>query len=261
MNQIRKGMKTYNLSIGGFYGFWQVLQKNGKVLYVNIDGLRYHNDLVRDHVYHYDLAKAFRDNQVRLMQFREDELYQKAHIVKSMILNYFGDCARVSARSCSIKSISSDQSKVFFQENHLMNNRYGKSYGLFLGDSLLCALSIIKKGDGFEIARFATKVGYQVQGAFSKLLKHVEETHQPTFIESYCDLRYSSGISYEKCGFRLQHITSPGFVWTDFKATYHRLKCRANMDERKLTQSEYAEELKWHKIFDAGQAKYRKDLQ
>jgi hypothetical protein len=236
------------------------LEKNNKVLYINIDGLRYHNELVRNKQSHYELAKTFRENNIRLMQFREDELYNKGHIIKSIIKNYFGDCKRVQARSCLLKPISNKESKAFFEKNHLMGHRNGHSYGLFWENQLLAVMSVVKKKDGLEIARFATKIDYQVQGAFSKLLNFIADKYNATFIESYCDLRYSSGISYEKCGFQLQHITDPGFVWTDFKKTYHRLQCKANMDERKLSQAQYAAELKWYKIYDAGQASFRKDL-
>jgi len=44
-----------------------------------------------------------------------------------------------------------------------------------------------------------------------------------------------------------------GWEWTDYVKTYNRLQCRANMDDRGLSQSEHACELGWVKIYDAGQ--------
>ena len=42
--------------------------------------------------------------------------------------------------------------------------------------------------------------------------------------------------------------------------TYNRLRCRANMDNRKLSEKEYSEELGWERIYDAGQRLYIKSL-
>jgi hypothetical protein len=41
---------------------------------------------------------------------------------------------------------------------------------------------------------------------------------------------------------------------------FNRLTCRANMDERELSEKEYAAEQGLFKIYDAGQAKYIKIL-
>jgi hypothetical protein len=132
---------------------------------------------------------------------------------------------------------------------------------LFSNEELVACLSIRKKSkdNSIEIARFVTKNFYSVRGGFSKLLKYIERIHNPKCIVSFCDLRYSTCSSYEKLGFKL-NSSSLGWRWTDFKNTHNRLACKANMDDRKLTQAQYAEELGWVKIYDAGQAKYTKEL-
>ena len=76
---------------------------------------------------------------------------------------------------------------------------------------------------------------------------------------SFVDLRYGNGSSLLKAGFELKGITL-GWKWTDFKSTYNRLRCRANMDDRKLTEKEHANELGLYKIYDAGQAKFIKEI-
>jgi hypothetical protein len=50
--------------------------------------------------------------------------------------------------------------------------------------------------------------------------------------------------------------------WADIRSkhTYNRLKCRANMDSRNLSEKEYASELGWVKIYDAGQALFIKQI-
>ena len=76
---------------------------------------------------------------------------------------------------------------------------------------------------------------------------------------SWVDLRYGNGDSLKKVGFKIEKETL-GWKWTDLHNTYNRLKCRANMDERCLTQAEHASELGWVKIYDAGQRLYAKNF-
>jgi hypothetical protein len=241
------------------------LEKNGKVLYVNIDGLYDHSIIGRSvkgrKDYHFKMREAFINNGDTLFQFREDELRDSPLIVKSIILNYFGvHDQRYNARELKIKEVSKAEATEFFQVNHLMSSHQSaKAFGLFTKDNELVSLISIryqKKGI-LEIARFGSKNFCSVRGGFSKLLKHVEKIYKPKVIMSFCDLRYASGMSYDRLGFTLVSTTL-GFEWTDKVKTYNRLRCRANMDERGLSQEQYAEELKWAKIYDAGQAKYIK---
>jgi len=155
------------------------------------------------------------------------------------------------------------EANAFFQQNHLMGvYRAAKTYGLYTQDNeLVCCMSLRRSKDdnSLEISRFCSLLYTSVRGGFSKLLKFIEKLHNPSKILSFCDLRYSSGQSYEKLNFKLQ-ATSLGWQWTDFLNIYNRRLCRANMDQRNLTQAEHSAELKWYKIYDAGQAKYVKEL-
>lgn len=69
------------------------------------------------------------------------------------------------------------------------------------------------------------------------------------------DLRYGTGNGLKQLGFKLVSVTL-GWKWTDTFNTYNRLYCRANMDERRLSENEYAKEMKLFRIYDAGQAKF-----
>ena len=81
----------------------------------------------------------------------------------------------------------------------------------------------------------------------------MERTIDMKDLHYWADLRYGTGNYLKNIGF--EHIKDTlGWKWTDYRCrTYNRLKCRANMDARKLTQAEHAEELGWVKIYDAGQ--------
>ena len=154
-----------------------------------------------------------------------------------------------------VKPLKSD-SDAFFQLNHLKGvHSTATSFGLYYEGDLVACMSVRRVGVGLRISRFATKIGYVVRGGFSKLLKYIGNLYQAEFIESYCDLRYATGQSYHSLNFKLEGVTQ-GWEWTDFKQRFNRRKCRANMDNRKLSQAEHAKELGWSKIYDAGQAKY-----
>lgn len=239
------------------------LERINKILYVNTDGLYYHCEQQKDVKYHKELQTSFSINNQVIFQIREDELRDKSEIVKSIILNYFGiHSNKYNARACEIRRTSSKEASLFLSINHLMGSyNSAKDFGLYFEDKLVCCISVRhnKKDNSIEIARFGSLINTSVRGGFSRLLNYVEKLYNPSRIMSFCDLRYSTGGSYQKLGFKLEKITL-GWRWTDFKSTFNRLQCRANMDERKLTQAEHAKELGWYKIYDAGQAKYVKEL-
>lgn len=233
---------------------------NNTSFFINVDGLYYHAEHKTEKSYHFKMREAFANNQQTLFQFREDEIREKPEIIKSIVRNYFGIYSeKIFARKCTIKKVSSKDSNIFWTENHLMGPIVAPTFGLYYQDKLVMAISVKRKKDGIDIARLCSQKNTLVLGGFSKLIKHIEKLYEPKFIQSFVDLRYATGHSYAKQGYQLESITL-GFHWTDFRNTFNRLKCRAKMDSRNLTQAEQAKEFGWVKIYDAGQAKYIKHL-
>lgn len=233
------------------------LEVNKKIVYINVDRLCLDSEPNKPKDYYFRLRKHFEDNNLQFLQFREDEIRDKPKIVKSIILSTLNILSnKINARDCEVRPIDSITSKQFLESNHLMGNYVAaKSYGLFYQDELLQVMSIRKIGDTIEISRFCTKIDFIVRGGFSKLLKKIGKIYQPKQIVSFCDLRYANGKSYDKNGFK-RVSANQGWCWTDGTKTFNRLKCRTNMDFRKLSEKDYAWELGWYKIYDAGQAKY-----
>lgn len=205
-------------------------------------------------------------NNQRIMQFYATEFAENSDIIVSMIMNFFGQSKKMNARDCQIKSIKNRDAALFFNKNHLMKNHPTSTcFGLYYGDELMSAISFKRRGDGIEISRFATKTGFSIRGGFSKMLSFLSQSvktkdgNRISEIVSFCDLRYSSGKSYIGSGFELKKIEQ-GFSWTNGYAIFNRLFCRANMDERMLTESEHAKEMNLVKLYDAGQAKFVKGL-
>jgi len=233
-------------------------------VFVNVDGLYWHSENHKNNKYHFLLREEFEKNGCRILQFREDEVYQKQDIIKSIVDNALVKTKnKIGARKTISKTVSSKSVTKFLNENHLMGSTCAKHIGLFGNDgNLVMVLSYRQRKNVCKIERLCSKKGYVVVGGFSKLLKHLERqciNPDVTEIHNWVDLRYGTGNHLLSKGFIKERETL-GWKWTDGKNTFNRLRCRANMDDRGLTQKDHAEELGWYKIYDAGQRLYVKIL-
>jgi hypothetical protein len=223
-------------------------------------GVYYHSEIFAKKLdSHMQKRLCVESHGIQLLQIFSDEWLYKQDIVKSLIKAKLGLIDnKFYARKLELKKIDEDQASVFFKQNHLMGPSYGASYlGLYNGNDLVCAVSFKKHKNGIDIARFANKLNTVVVGGLSKLLNEIVKIRSPQFIQSFVDLRYGNGNSLLGIGFILESTTL-GWKWSDGKNTYNRMKCRANMDDRKLSERQHAEDLGWYKIYDAGQAKFIK---
>jgi len=235
-----------------------------KDLYLNADGIYWHSEEYKDKNYHLKLRVAFESENKRIMQFYEDEIYNKWPIVESIIKNAENKTSnRIFARKTELKQILNKDAALFFNTNHLMgHHKSSKCIGLYHNDQLVCCLSYrINKKKGFaEIARFGSLIDTSVIGGFSKLLKELEKITKENSLKkiiSFCDLRYATGKSYDLNGFTREKITL-GWCWGNSKCErFNRLMCRASLGK---TEKENALKRKWFKIYDAGQAKYVKNI-
>lgn len=230
-------------------------------VYINSDGIYWHSDAHKTSDYHSKMRQRMSDEGMRIIQFREDEIRFKPMIVQSVIRNAIGRNDEImDARKCKVVDITVSQYKSFFVDNHLMGSRHATgAVGLLFNGELVSCMSYMISGQTLEIARFANKLFTSVRGGFSRLLSRIEKKTNPSVVQSFCDLRYATGASYTRNGFKLQSV-SQGWNWTDGRFVFNRLTCRANMDERRLTEAEHAKESGLYKIYDAGQAKYIKIL-
>lgn len=232
-------------------------------IFVNVDGLYWHSDSQKNKLYHYNLRKDFEEFNLRIFQFREDEIRYKTPIIKSIVNNALGKISnKIFARKCSIVSIEQKEADLFLEKNHLMGTTNAKHLGLKFQDKLVCIFSYKQKGNICKVERFCSLLETSVIGGFSKLLKYLEKNilySNITEIHNWVDLRYGLGKHLEEKGFKAAKDTL-GWKWTDYNKTYNRLRCRANIDERKLSEKEYANELGWERIYDAGQRLYIKNI-
>jgi len=222
---------------------------------IEYHGLFVHSEKRKDKNYHVEKRELFESIGIKVIQIYEDEWRDKKDLVKSLLLSKLKLLSdRLYIKNLTLKKVGHSLANDFLLKNHMMGFYQGCSYiGLFNDQELVSIIGFKKHKDGIDISRFATKLNLVIPGALSKLLSEVIKIKQSKKIYYDIDLRYGSVDSYLKQGFVLKSITL-GFHWTDFRSTFNRLQCRANMDNRNLKQKEYAKELNWVKIYDAGQA-------
>ena len=229
---------------------------------LNVDGLYWHSAAInKDKFYHFNMRKEYEKNNLRVFQFRADEVWNKINIIKSMVDNSLGLVNnKIGARKTKIRKVKYDEAFNFLEENHLKGYIKSSCIGLYYNEELISLMSYkVQRKKGFiKIDRFCSKAGFSVMGGFSKLLKYIESLTENLPIHYWVDLRYGTGTFMLDHGFKLEKETL-GWEWTDFKNTYNRLRCRANMDKRGLSESEYAAELGWVRIYDAGQRLFIKN--
>lgn len=230
-------------------------------VFLNVDGLYWHSQKIdRDKNYHFRLRERFERTGLRVLQFRSNEIKNQINIVKSIVDNAVGKTVtKVHARKCEIGLVDAPKAREFLKHNHMMGPSNSRFVGLYHDGELVSLMGFKIRSGIADIDRFASAIGINVVGGLSRLISYLCKHEKLIQIKYWVDLRYGTGRSLEKIGFKMSHDTI-SWQWTDFKNTYHRSKCRANMDDRKLTQFEYADEMGLSQIYDAGQRLYIKDL-
>jgi len=216
-------------------------------LIIECDGLYWHSD-AKDRMnskYHINKRIFYESKGYTLLGFYEDEIDTKIDIVSSIIGNKLGLSGKYFARKTEIKMVPTTQSNEFFEFHHLMGKGRGKTVGLYVGDMLVSAMRIVKKGSGFDISRFCNRMKTTVIGGFSKILSYIKKNFTVDFIQTFIDRRYGKGNYLSSFGFtnKTEH---PSFGWVKGNSRIHRLNFRSS--------SGYVSG--WFKLWDYGQSKW-----
>ena len=210
--------------------------------------------------HHFKCTLADR-HKIRLLQFYEDEWRDNRKIVESMIICRLGKSEKLHARKCSIIRLNNAQSRLFFDTNHLQGNR-GALYivGLVYDNQVVSALSLSRhKEGGYEVIRFATKIGHVVVGGLSKLLTHAKRELSIDRLFTYVDRRYGNAASYLSVGFTMLGVTPPGYKYVKNGLTFyrtqfqkHKLQSVLKVYDPALTEAENMFANGYRRIWDAG---------
>lgn len=250
-----------------------------KKLGIEFNGLYWHSNLdKRD--YHLKKTLMCEENGIQLFHIFENEWDDptKRSIWMSMIKNKLGlNERRIGARDCVIRTITSDISRAFLNENHLQGaDKSSFRFGLFhkKTDELLSLMTLSKsrynKSFDFEVVRFCNKKFVTVIGSFSKLLTHFRKNHLNSSIVSYGNRRWTSANSniYKSNNASLISFTDPNYFYfrnkvngiyrleSRMKFQKHRLKDVLESFDETLSERQNCLNNGYRVIYDSGNIKY-----
>ena len=239
-------------------------------LAIEFNGLYWHSEVYKDKMYHQEKTILCENKGIQLIHIWEDDWLDKKDIVKDIIQSKLGMNDKIPARKCTIKEVSSKESKEFLEKYHIQGNVNASiRIGLYYDDSLVEIATFGKlrnilhsngQENQYELYRLCSKSGYTVVGGVSKLLTHFIRKYQPKQILSYANLDISNGNVYNSF-FKKISITSPGYYWAKDGYKYHRsnftkhILVKNGYDKNK-TEEEIMHELGYYKVYDSGNIKY-----
>lgn len=248
-----------------------------KKIGIEVNGLFWHSEKFKSKRYHIEKTRDAQKKGIHLIQIFEDEITTKGKIVEERLKSLLGLYQkRIFARDCSVKEISSKESKYFLEKNHIQGNVGSRvRIGLFYKEELVSVMTFggyrislgnkNKSKDKWELLRFSNEQGYSVVGGASKLLKNFIYKYKPEEIISYCDRRWSTGDFYEKIGFRKESETNANYWYVKNGVREGRFKYRKDQlvkegYSKDQTESEIMEERGFLKIYDCGNFKFKMEL-
>lgn len=206
-------------------------------LAIEFNGIFWHSELQgKDKNYHLDKTRACAKLGIRLIHIFEDEWMYKQEIVKSRILNFFGESKKIQARKCSVIQIPYAESKNFLEENHIQGYatssvQYALEYNSEIVSLMTFGKSRYNKDHQWELIRFANKRGFTVVGGASRLFACFIKEHAPDSIVSYSDKRWNTGGLYERLGFSKIRDSGPNYWYTN---DYQHIESRIKYQRHKL---------------------------
>jgi hypothetical protein len=200
-------------------------------------GLYWHCESKRpDRHYHQNKLKACEEQGIRLVTIFGDEWFKNRKICENRLRHILkiGNSS-FGARNCKVREITSSVAVEFQNSTHIQGGLKSKhNYGAYHNDTLVAVMSFspLRKSLGhkieegaYELTRFSSESA--IPGLASKMLSKFKKEFEPERIISYCDLRWGTGIVYEKMGFSLKTTTSPGYWYVEnYTIRHHRFKFR-----------------------------------
>jgi hypothetical protein len=232
------------------------------------NGLYWHSDLYKDKQYHLNKTEECEKLGIQLIHIFEDEWEYKNELIKEKIKHVLNlnNNKKYYARECEVKELPFKDVKNFLNDYHIQGNgvKTKINLGLFYDDLLVGVMTFgnlrknlnSKSKDGhYELIRFCTKDN--VIGAGGKLFSYMVKKFNPKYIVSYADRRWSSLLNvenslYYKLGFKLDHISKPGYFYTDFVKRYNRFGFRKPKTDLLINEAQFWEKYGFRRIWDCG---------
>lgn len=225
-------------------------------LIIECDGLYWHSELKQKNKnYHFNKKEFYSALGLTSLFFRSDEIYNKRHIIKSIIKNKVGGNIKVGANKCKVAPVSKIAAQKFFNSNHLMGEGKGEPLALFDKEDNILAMAQFcpdpKDKTLIDISRFCTLPGYSVVGGYSKLVSASIKQFSPKTIRTYVDRRYGDGSYLKNMGFVLKENEARS-SWTDMQVVLRWQRFLEGGGDEAIKDN-------FVKIWDCGQARWELD--
>jgi hypothetical protein len=240
-----------------------------KKLAIEFDGLYWHSNLFKDKNYHLQKTLECQEKGIQLLHIFESEWLNKRPVVESVLLAKLGIFQkRLYGRKCEVKIVSQETYREFTELNHLQGYvRASLVLGLFHEDELVEICSFGKsrfKKNEMELLRHCSLLNTQIVGGFSKLIKQWKVLNNNVTLSTYCDLRYSTGMSYLASGWQHIGTSAPNYFYISgthlenrIKYQKHKLSKQLDQFDISLTEQENMSINGFTWIYDCGNLKFK----
>jgi hypothetical protein len=240
-------------------------------LAIELNGIWHHSERVKAKDYHLIKTERCQKLDYQLLHIFEDEWVQKKDIWKSIIRNKLKlNEHKVYARKCIIREVDNLDSNIFLNTNHLQGTAKSSiRLGLYNNNELISLLTLGKSrydnNIEWEIIRYASKLGYNTVGGFSKLLTYFIKKHNPKSLVTYADRRYSKGDLYKNFGMVERKNDSLNYFYVREHKTErysrhifqkHKLKNFLPIYNEELSEWENMKNNGYDRIWDCGNKKF-----
>ena len=253
-------------------------------LAIEVDGLYWHSYSKVGSNKQKDKLEYFKNYfGIRVIFIRSDEIDHKFNIIKDKILYLLKskNIRKIPARKLIIKEVPNNIKDLFLDKYHIQGKDTSSiNLGLWTKNGKLISVitfGVIRSKSEFdknnkciELIRYCSRIGCNVQGGFSRLLKHISEKLIDlgyNYIKTYSDRRFSEGKLYESNDFVLKNISNPNYVYFNNVGIYNRLVFQKhklsslleNFDES-LSEYENMRNNGYERYYDCGNLVYYKKL-
>lgn len=167
------------------------------------------------HLFKWRLAKEHGFEQLSLFDWTDEEAF-----IQFVLSKFETGQLALGARKLSVKEVSKAEANQFLDKNHVLHSCKGNAINLALVDTNSQIMSLMTFGKPrfakdceFELLRFASLNGFNVQGAASKLFTAFTRQHPTAKIITYSDNNLGNGGVYGKLAFAEDGQTGPAVVW------------------------------------------------
>jgi len=238
------------------------------------NGCLYHSEQYgKDRYYHINKTQKCYEKDIMLYQIFEDDFYYHKDILFSKIQHILGKSnnQKIRAKECVITEISSHDSDVFLENNHIQGKSRATIYlGAFYKNKVVGVMLFTKEGgDNWNLVRFASDINYNITGIAGKLFSYFVKNYKNKEIKTFAERRFTPNISsnlYTKLGFSMSAIEPPDYRYynsrIDRYKRFHKFGFRKQILHKKyglpltMTENEMVKELGYTKIWDCGLIKY-----